>query len=403
MVDDTQPPGTETTEKSLSAEEIAAQEKLIRELHGIPEPEPEKPEQEENKDEDDPMDEQPPTPENKEAANDEDKPKVVHPKTVLVTNLSKKAKENQVRTLFEFLGEIKNLKIFPKEGVACVARCAFVQFKDGINAGVAIHLSNTIFIDRPLTVTIWQENSMPNDAEGLKHIVPLSAAHQFAYGKTENDETGHNVIKSELNNLATSSNGALFSMHLDDSSVLERTIHVANLDEVLVHETSLVQFMAIAGAVDKVRITGSEALIVFKLQKAVEAAMKLNGATFLGKQLVIRGAEQADQVMKKVEVTDKDDTMRRVLAAQELIEDVVGTGRDDRPLAKMEFKSEAGKIKSESGSSRRRRRSRSRSRDRSKSKKHKKEKSRRHRDRSRSRSRDRSRSHKKSKKSRHRD
>lgn len=399
MVDDTVPPGTKTPEKPLTPEEIAAQEKLIRELHGIPEPKI--PEEKIEEPEDDPMDEQPPTPENKEAADDEGKPRIVHPKTILVTNLSKKAKEDQVKTLFEFIGEVKNLKIFPKEGVACIARCAFIQFKDGINAGVSIHLSNTIFIDRPITVAIWQENNMPNDAEGLKHIVPLSAAKAF-YGKTENDETGHNMIKKEMNNFANSTSGALFSMHLDDSSVLERTIHVANLDEVLVHETSLVQFMAIAGAVDKVRITGTEALIVFKLQKAVEAAMKLNGATFLGKQLIIRGAEQADQVLKKVEVTNKDDTMRRVLAAQELIEDVVGTGRDDRPLTKMEFKSES-KVKSESSSSRRRRRSRSRDRSRSKSKKHKRDRdrdrSRRHRDRSRSRER----SHKKSKKSRHRD
>lgn len=374
------PEKTKEPEKELTPEEeeIKRQEKLLREVHGIPEP--------------DEMDEQPPTPENKEMDDDEaDENAGIHPRIVMCKNLSRKASEDQVRTLFEFLGPIKELKTFPKAGVACLARVAFVQFKDGIDAGVAIHLTNTVFIDRPLQVTMWQEEKMPDEAEGFKHITPLTEL--TAYGKQENGEDGHNLVKNEV--FVGSNPNALFAGYLEDASVLERTIHVSNLDEILVSEISLVQFLAIAGAVEKVKITGSEALVVFKQLKAIEYAFKLNGATFLGKQLVIRGANDRDKLMKKVEETDKEDTMRRVLAAQELIEDVVGVGRDDRPITKYETKGEY-RVKRERSRDRDRRKRRSRSRDRSSSKKHK-------RRRERSRSRDRSKSHKKSKKHRHRD
>lgn len=353
-------------------DEIERQEKLIRELHGIPEPE-----------EPDPLDEQPPTPEAKEEDEEETEPKrEIHPRSIMVSNLSKKATDEQIKTLFGFIGEIGLIKTFPKKGVACLARVAFIQFKDGLDAGIAIHLTNTIFIDRPITVSIWQENQMPNEAEGLKHITPLDANYQ--YGKTELAE----VIKRKEEN-----KNELFAGQIDDSTILDRSVHVSNLDPIVTSEIALVQFLAIAGAVEKCKLAGDEAYIVFKLQKAVDAAFKLNGATFLGKQLKIRPATDRDELMKRVEKQDKDDTLRRVIAAQTLIEDVVGAGTDEPLNPKSEVKRErVKKERRDRDRSRDRSRKRSRSRDRSRSRhkhKHHKTKKEYHEPRDRKRRRDR--------------
>jgi len=369
-------------------EEIERQEKLIRSIHGIPEPEivPN-------------LDEQPPTPEAKDEIDNEEEEKHVKmraPRTVMVSNLSKKASEGQVSTLFGFIGEIQSIKTFPKPGVACLARVAFIQFKNGLDAGIAIHLTNTVFIDRPLIITIYQENKIPDENEGLKHITPLDA--NYTYGKTENADEGHGILKNE--NLAGRNDNALFAGHIDDSTSLDRSIHVSNLDEILVSEISLVQFLAIAGAVEKVKISNDEAFVIFKLQKAVEAAFKLNGATFLGKQLVIRSATERDALLKRVKETDKNDTMRRVLAAQTLIEDVVGAGTF-QPLTKSENAVKKEKIKKERRERERNNsKSNSRDRDRSRHKRQKyKKEARDSSDRKRRRSKSNSRERSKSKKS----
>merc|ERR1712098_453129 len=90
-------------------DEIERQEKLIRELHGIPEPEVP-----------DPLDEQPPTPDAKQEDDETETKREIHPRSIMVSNLSKKATDEQIKTLFGFIGDIGLIKTFPKKGVACL-------------------------------------------------------------------------------------------------------------------------------------------------------------------------------------------------------------------------------------------------------------------------------------------
>merc|ERR1712226_465932 len=141
---------------------------------------------------------------------------------------------------------------------------------------------------------------------------------------------------------------------VEDTPVIDRSVHVENLDPILVSEVSLVQFLNIAGEVHKVRITGSEAHVEFLKSKAVESALKLDEATFLGKQLRIKPATDLSNLEKRAKKDEEDDTMRRVLMAQQLIEDVVQHDTDSEE--------ERRRVKRERGE-KRKRRSRSRNRD----------------------------------------
>jgi len=365
-------------EPELNEEEIKRQQALIREVHGIPEPE----------------EEQPPTPEGeKEEDNGEKKPKVEVPEHILkldlpkiavVSNLSKKATDVQIKTLFGFIGEVEDCATFPAKGVPCAARCAFVKFYNPYDSGVATHLTNTVFIDRPLTVEIYRESNkeMPDESTGIKYMTPLEA--EATYGKTKNEADGHGIREGE--NLAGRGRHNYLYTTVEDTPAIERTIHVENIDGVLVSEISLIQFFTIAGEINNVKIVDDEALVEFYKGKSVEAALKLNDATFLGRKLKIRPAIERDQVLRRVKATEDEDTMRRVLAAQTLIEEVVQAENHDeageyikRERVKREHKVKKERRRSRSRSRdrkhRRRRRSRSGSRDRSSSKsKHKKHK-----------------------------
>ncbi|EDV22544.1 uncharacterized protein TRIADDRAFT_17518, partial [Trichoplax adhaerens] len=71
-----------------------------------------------------------------------------------VTNVSPGATVEQLNTLFGFLGEIEELKLFPSEtqAAAVTSKVCFVKYKDCHSVQVARHLSNSVFIDRALIV-----------------------------------------------------------------------------------------------------------------------------------------------------------------------------------------------------------------------------------------------------------
>ena len=122
---------------------------------------------------------------------------------------------------------------------------------------------------------------MPNEITGMKYMTPLEA--ESTYGKTKNEADGHGIQEGE--NLAGRGRHNYLYATVEDTPAIERTIHVENLDGVLVSEISLIQFFTIAGEINNVKIVDDEALVEFFKGKSVESALKLNDATFLGKKL----------------------------------------------------------------------------------------------------------------------
>lgn len=73
---------------------------------------------------------------------------------IQVTNLSSAVTSEQMRTLFSFLGEIEELRLYPPDNapLAFSSKVCYVKFRDPSSVGVAQHLTNTVFIDRALIV-----------------------------------------------------------------------------------------------------------------------------------------------------------------------------------------------------------------------------------------------------------
>uniref|UniRef100_A0A3P8W5N8 RRM domain-containing protein n=1 Tax=Cynoglossus semilaevis TaxID=244447 RepID=A0A3P8W5N8_CYNSE len=73
---------------------------------------------------------------------------------VQVTNLSSAVSSEQMRTLFAFLGDIEELRLYPPDNtpLSFSSKVCYVKYREPSSVGVAQHLTNTVFIDRALIV-----------------------------------------------------------------------------------------------------------------------------------------------------------------------------------------------------------------------------------------------------------
>jgi len=80
---------------------------------------------------------------------------------IQVTNVSPSATNEQVQTLFAFLGAIDSMALYPltQDPANPITKVAFVKFSDPDSVNPAQHLTNTVFIDRALICTCYDEGS----------------------------------------------------------------------------------------------------------------------------------------------------------------------------------------------------------------------------------------------------
>jgi len=88
---------------------------------------------------------------------------------VQVSNVSPRATTEQIRTLFGYLGKIQDLNLYPAgpaseevDDNAPPKEC-YIMFEELETVGVALHLNQTSFIDRPLVVAPMHEEIMPDE------------------------------------------------------------------------------------------------------------------------------------------------------------------------------------------------------------------------------------------------
>ncbi|TTA54958.1 Serine/arginine-rich splicing factor 11 [Bagarius yarrelli] len=98
-------------------------------------------------------------------------------KVVQVTNVSPTATSEQMRTLFGFLGNIDELKLFPQDDspLPVTSRVCFVKFLESESVGVSQHLTNTVFVDRALIVVPFAEGVIPDESKALSLMAPANA------------------------------------------------------------------------------------------------------------------------------------------------------------------------------------------------------------------------------------
>ncbi|XP_029431858.1 splicing regulatory glutamine/lysine-rich protein 1 isoform X2 [Rhinatrema bivittatum] len=344
------------------------------------------------------------------------------PTTVIqVTNLSAAVTSEQMNTLFSFLGDIEELRLYPPDNapLAFSSKVCYIKYRDPASVGVAQHLTNTVFIDRALIVVPCAEGKIPEEAKALSLLAPAPTLTSLLPGagllpiptptptqsSTPAPLTSLSVTFSTLGaalpatldpNLAALGDIPQPPLmgNVDPSKVdeIRRTIYVGNLNSQTTTAEQLLEFFKQVGEVKFVRMAGDEtqptrfAFVEFADQNCVPRALAFNGVMFGDRPLKINHSNNA--IVKPPELTPQ--------AAAKELEEVMKRVREAQSFISAAIEPESGKS-SEKKSVRSHSQTHSRSRSRSKSRSRRKRSRSKHRSRSRNRSRSRHKERRKSK------
>ncbi|KAJ3599514.1 hypothetical protein NHX12_033474 [Muraenolepis orangiensis] len=283
---------------------------------------------------------------------------------IQVTNVSPSTTSEQMRTLFGFLGNIEELKLFPPDDspLPVTSRVCFVKFRETESVGVSQHLTNTVFVDRALIVVPFAEGAIPDESKALSLLAPANAVAGMMPGG------GLLPTPNPLSSMGGTPFGGMGGPNMEQMAAMGMQGHNMNPQAISADFLKLMQSM------DP------------KLNH-MAAGMNMNQAM------------KTDASNKEIE-----EAMKRVREAQSLISAAIEPGKDKKEEKRKHSRSRSRSRRRRSRSRSRHRRSKSRSRRRSHSRSRRRSKSPRRRrthsrDRSRrSRSRDRRKEEKSAKK-----
>lgn len=221
---------------------------------------------------------------------------------IYATNISPVVTLDQMQTFFGFLGDINNISIyhFDNSPEANFQVC-FVEFAKHSSVSTALHLTNTIFIDRAIFVLPYDKSSIPPDKE---------TAEELGFGQSEYVTNFNPEVSTQV---TTGSGGAQVLTTLDsrltaaslqqypqlpintDPTRIEeirRTLYIGNLDSSQNPEQVL-KFFNDIGEVKYIRVAGDEnqptrfAFVEFTHQSSVANALLHNGFVFGSRALKI--------------------------------------------------------------------------------------------------------------------
>ncbi|XP_073479570.1 splicing regulatory glutamine/lysine-rich protein 1 isoform X2 [Aquarana catesbeiana] len=310
------------------------------------------------------------------------------PTTVIqVTNLSAAVTSDQMRTLFSFLGDVEELRLYPPDNapLAFSSKVCYIKYREPSSVGVAQHLTNTVFIDRALIVVPCAEGKIPEESKALSLLAPVPS----------------------LSNLLPGAGLLPIPTPTPTPSPLASVLRREKVDVPLTTTAEqLLEFFKQVGDVRFVRMAGDEtqptrfAFVEFSDQNSVTRALTFNGVMFGDRPLKINHSNNA--IVKPPELTPQaaakelEEVMKRVREAQSLISEAIEP-EPGKPVDKVLQQHSRSRSPSRSRSrsswkrSHSKHRSRSHNRSRSRHKERRKSKSP-HKKRSRSRERRRSKS-----------
>nr|XP_033785875.1 splicing regulatory glutamine/lysine-rich protein 1 isoform X2 [Geotrypetes seraphini] len=288
------------------------------------------------------------------------------PTTVIqVTNLSAAVTSEQMRTLFTFLGDIEELRLYPPDNapLAFSSKVCYIKFRDPASVGVAQHLTNTVFIDRALIVVPCAEGKIPEEAKALSLLAPAPTLTSLLPGAgllpIPTPAPAPAPAPASLSSLSVtfSTLGAALPATLDPNLAalgeipqpplmgnvdpskvdeIRRTIYVGNLNSQTTTAEQLLEFFKQVGEVKFVRMAGDEtqptrfAFVEFSDQNCVPRALAFNGVMFGDRPLKINHSNNA--IVKPPELTPQaaakelEEVMKRVREAQSFISAAIEPG-----------------------------------------------------------------------------
>ncbi|CAN9504368.1 unnamed protein product [Ophioblennius macclurei] len=264
---------------------------------------------------------------------------------VQVTNLSSAVSSEQMRTLFGFLGDIEELRLYPPDNapLSFSSKVCYIKYREPSSVGVAQHLTNTVFIDRALIVVPCAEGKIPEEAKALSLLAPATPAPSLIPGGGLLPIPAPAPLQNQLNlplvnRLSASLEPAASALaqppligNVDPSKIdeIRRTVYVGNLNSQTTTAEQLLEFFRQVGDVKFVRMAGDEtqptrfAFVEFVEQDSVARALTFNGVMFGDRPLKVNHSNNA--IVKPPEMTPQaaakelESVMKRVREAQSTI------------------------------------------------------------------------------------
>ncbi|XP_054908659.1 splicing regulatory glutamine/lysine-rich protein 1 isoform X2 [Poeciliopsis prolifica] len=263
---------------------------------------------------------------------------------VQVTNLSSAVSSEQMRTLFGFLGDIEELRLYPPDNtpLSFSSKVCYIKYRDPSSVGVAQHLTNTVFIDRALIVVPCAEGKIPEEAKALSLLAPAAPVPSLIPGggllpiPTPAPLQNLNLplvsrITAGLDATASALSQPPLIGNVDPTKIdeIRRTVYVGNLNSQTTTAEQLLEFFKQVGDVKFVRMAGDEtqptrfAFVEFVEQDSVARALTLNGVMFGDRPLKVNHSNNA--IVKPPELTPQaaakelESVMKRVREAQSTI------------------------------------------------------------------------------------
>ncbi|XP_043951790.1 splicing regulatory glutamine/lysine-rich protein 1 isoform X1 [Gambusia affinis] len=307
---------------------------------------------------------------------------------VQVTNLSSAVSSEQMRTLFGFLGDIEELRLYPPDNtpLSFSSKVCYIKYRDPSSVGVAQHLTNTVFIDRALIVVPCAEGKIPEEAKALSLLAPAAPVPSLIPGggllpiPTPAPLQNLNLplvnrITAGLDATASVLSQPPLIGNVDPTKIdeIRRTVYVGNLNSQTTTAEQLLEFFKQVGDVKFVRMAGDEtqptrfAFVEFVEQDSVARALTLNGVMFGDRPLKVNHSNNA--IVKPPELTPQaaakelESVMKRVREAQSTIAAAIEPETKKRSSSRSQ-RSRRSRSRTRSRSHSRSRRKRSRSKHR---------------------------------------
>ncbi|XGW08438.1 hypothetical protein V3C99_011063 [Haemonchus contortus] len=329
-------------------------------------------------------------------------------KILQVSNISVTATKDQIFTMFQYIGRIEEMKVYPTDlniTSSTVSKCAFIKYDDERAVEVGQHLTNTVLIDRAIVCAPYLQSVIPDEATFTSTGGPVTAGQRqlppHVVNKVQELEDGSSVLLTvdpQMEALGLPSYPPLpGNTDLAKVEEIRRTIYVGNLPKGVDGQAVLEFFNSYVGEVMYLRMAIAPdtlpcayAYVEFTNQTSVPIALQNNGIDYQGRPLRIQHSRVA---IIKPQAKSADQALEEVEEAIRMGKN--GRSRSRSPLRRRRTPSPSPRRRSRTPR-RRRSRSRSKSRDRRRSRS-------RSRDRKRSRSRDKKRSPSRRRRSRSRD
>ncbi|XP_056601463.1 splicing regulatory glutamine/lysine-rich protein 1 isoform X1 [Triplophysa dalaica] len=310
---------------------------------------------------------------------------------IQITNLSSAVSSDQMRTLFGFLGDIEELRLYPPDNapLSFSSKVCYIKYRDPSSVGVAQHLTNTVFIDRALIVVPCAEGKIPEETKALSLLAPAVPVASLMSGggllPIPSPTTLQNrslplanlgVLKSSLETSVAAVSGRTSQPPLignvDPSKIdeIRRTVYVGNLNSQTTTAEQLLEFFKQVGDVRFVRMAGDEtqptrfAFVEFSDQDSVTRALTFNGVMFGDRPLKINHSNNA--IVKPPEPTaqaaakELEDVMKKVREVQSTIAAAIEPVEDKKRPSSRSRHTRRSRSRSQSHSQRKRSRSRHR-------------------------------------------